>query len=208
MLFLSIMLSVAVYILRLDHEDLRTPIKVFSYSPYVDDLLIPYKEMIGSDYDGYRGHIYRVLTYTMHYLGGDSKYLPVIAAGLVYHDIGLWTDKRLDYLEPGCKRAAEAFAGHTSVEEGQLLHDIIYWHHKVTPFEGAHADVVNAVRKADWIDATMGAVNQRMPMKHVFTVQEQIPNAGFHNTLLTIGPRYHGMDIYTIVKELSTILKW
>lgn len=207
-MFIGIMIAVAIFILRQDHEALRTPIKVITNSEYVEDLLNRYKTEIGSDYDGYRGHIYRVLTYSMHFIGGDERYLPVIAAALVYHDIGLWTDKQLDYLEPGCKRAAEEFAGRYSEEELQLLNDIIYWHHKVTPFEGPHADVVNAVRKADWIDATKGIVNQRMPSAHVKQVEAAIPNAGFHKTLAEIGFRYHGSDVYTIVKDLSTIMKW
>ena len=54
---------------------------------------------------------------------------------LVYHDIGLWTDSDLAYLEPSCAAAAQA-AIKLGMTEGDksLLHDIIFWHHKVRHF--------------------------------------------------------------------------
>merc|ERR1712000_44195 len=82
-------------------------------SPGVEEELEKYEDLIGEDYYGYRGHIYRVLSYSMYFLNGDETYRTVIEKALVYH-------------------------------------------HKITPFEGPHADIVNAVRKADWIDATQG----------------------------------------------------
>ncbi len=190
----------------------RKPIVIHSSSEHLEQVLSGYKEIIGSDYDGYRNHIYRVLTYSLHYLDADSaevkKFIPVIESALVYHDIGLWTDRQLSYLEPSSFRAKERFGGEYSEEELTLLHNIIYWHHKVTPFEGDHADIVNAVRKADWVDATMGLVNHGMPPKHITAVTGAIAEAGFHNTLAAIGPRYYGFNVVRIVTELSSILKW
>jgi hypothetical protein len=54
---------------------------------------------------------------------------------LVYHDIGLWTDSDLAYLEPSCA-AAEAEAKKLGLSESDqsLLRDIIFWHHKVRDF--------------------------------------------------------------------------
>jgi len=49
--------------------------------------------LIGSDYAGYRGHVYRVLSYSLHYLGSniDPTSRNLLELALVYHDIGLWT---------------------------------------------------------------------------------------------------------------------
>lgn len=50
----------------------QTPsIRIIDESETVETLLAPFREQLGIDYDGYRGHIYRVLTYAMHFLGGD-----------------------------------------------------------------------------------------------------------------------------------------
>ena len=114
--------------------------------------------------------------------------MPVIEDALVFHDIGLWTDKQLLYLEPSSFRAKEALQSEYSKEELILLHNIIFWHHKVTDFEGEHADIVNVVRKADWIDATMGLVNFGMPNSHMKEVNAALSESGFHRTLVEIGP--------------------
>lgn len=190
-------------------------IEVHKTSEHLEVRLTKYKDLIGGDYEGYRNHIYRVLSYSLHYLNTDAvhlaevqKFIPVIEEALVFHDIGLWTDKQLSYLEPSSFRAKEALRGVYSEEELTLLHNIIFWHHKVTDFEGEHADIVNAVRKADWIDATMGLVNFGMPYSIISEVNAVLPESGFHRTLVEIGPRYYGYNVYKIVTELVTILKW
>jgi hypothetical protein len=190
-------------------------IEVHKNSKHLEERLTKFKDVIGGDYEGYRNHIYRVLTYSLHYLNTDiahfaeiQKFIPVIEEALVFHDIGLWTDKQLSYLEPSSFRAKEALHDIYSEEELTLLHNIIFWHHKVTDFEGEHKDIVNAVRKADWIDATMGLVNFGMPNPLITEVNAVLPESGFHRTLVEIGPRYYGYNVYKIITELITILKW
>lgn len=203
-----VLLGLYINFLYKGNPELRRSIKIIEDTPYIDIHLEKYKSVIGKDYDAYRGHLYRVLTYTLHYLNGDETFLPIIGAALVYHDIGLWTDNVLSYLEPGCRHANEAFNETLSKEELKLLENLIFWHHKVTPFMGLHEDVVNAFRKADWIDATLGFVNQEMPSSHIQYVQSTIPNKGFHQMLAEFGPKLYGYDIIRIVTELSSIMKW
>jgi hypothetical protein len=169
-----------------------------------------HEELIGSDYPGYRNHCYRVLSYSLHILHGKvtKPEIKVIEAAIVYHDIGLWTDKTLAYLEPSSLRAAGVFMDEFTSDEMRLLHNIIYWHHKITPFEGPNADIVNAVREADWIDATQGLVHQGMPRKHIEAAYKALPVAGFYDTLANFGPKLYGKDIVRIVREMSSILKW
>lgn len=197
------------------NKALLRSIEIHNNSRHLEERLTKYRDLIGGDYEGYRNHIYRVLTYSLHYLNTDSvhfadvkKFISVIEEALVFHDIGLWTDKQLSYLEPSSFRAKEALRDVYSEEELKLLHNIIFWHHKVTDFEGEHADIVNAVRKADWIDATRGLVNFGMPNSLISEVNAALSESGFHRTLVEIGPRYYGYNIYKIVTELVTILKW
>jgi len=183
-------------------------IEVISFNDNVESTLEKYKKIIGDDIDGYRNHIYRVLSYTMHFLHGERKYLPQIAVALVFHDIGLWTDSTLAYLEPSSNRAVLEGKGKFNEDDMNLIKSIVYWHHKITSYDGPHADIVNAVRKSDWIDATMGVVTYGMPKLHINSVSQAIPNAGFHATLMNFGPRLYGSNLIRIVTELSSIFKW
>ena len=183
-------------------------IKIYSELATIENHLDEFKDLIGSDFPGYRGHIYRVLTYAMHYLENDTKYLDEIAVGLVYHDIGLWTAKTLSYVDPSCNLARSKLSKEFSAESLQIIHDVIYWHHKVNTFHGAHESVVDAVRKAYWIDATKGILNQGMPTTHILQFESTIANNGFHQTLADFGPRLHGWDILGIVRNISQIYRW
>ena len=164
---------------------------------------------MGSDYEAYRGHVLRVKTYAMHFLNNPDRYADfkkAISMGLAYHDIALWTDHTLAYLEPSRDRAARDMVSFNE-EEKELVQNIIYWHHKITPFEGPNADIVNAIRKADWIDASQGLIHQGMPKKHILKTVKAIPYAGFHNILMGFGSKLYGNDFVRIVSEISSIYK-
>lgn len=75
-------------------------ILIKTYRPLVENLFGPYRSIIGKDYDGYRNHVYRTITYAMHFLEQSQKHEALVETAFVYHDIGLWTDKALAYLEP------------------------------------------------------------------------------------------------------------
>ena len=57
---------------------IQHPIQVITQSEGVETHLLPFKGQMGDDFDCYRGHIYRVLSYTLHILGPDTAYRPVI----------------------------------------------------------------------------------------------------------------------------------
>ncbi|MEM6254402.1 MAG: hypothetical protein AAF821_15915 [Cyanobacteria bacterium P01_D01_bin.156] len=56
--------------------------------------------MIGKDFPGYRNHVYRTITYAMHFLGDATAHEQLVETAFVHHDIGLWSDHGLAYLEP------------------------------------------------------------------------------------------------------------
>jgi len=66
--------------------------------PRIDQLLERYRETIGADFAGYRNHVYRTVTYAMHFLGDDPQYEVLVETAFVYHDLGLWTAHELAYL--------------------------------------------------------------------------------------------------------------
>ncbi|MGB0660782.1 MAG: hypothetical protein ACPGNV_11450 [Mangrovicoccus sp.] len=158
-------------------------IKIIHNSPTIEALLVPYKEAVGKDYEAYRNHIYRVLTYALHYLGPDHPNRREVEAALVFHDIGLWTACNLAYLEPSIIEMDNTL----SRDHPELNRDIIglaiYHHHKIFRFRGPHKAVVNAVRKADWIDSSQGLFRKGISRADIRAVETAIPNAGFHEAL-------------------------
>ena len=88
-------------------------------------------------------------------------------------------------------------------EQLQLIKDIIIYHHKFTAFKGQNEAIVNAVRCADWIDASMTLFTKGIPRAQVRKVQKEIPNAGFHNTLRAFffGTRVNGWNIFRSINE-------
>lgn len=214
-----------------------------------DDVLNYYlekhKKQIGDDYESYKNHCLRVLAFTRYFLSQDNITLEprtynIIAMALAYHDIALWTDGALDYLDPSVsqmkKRVTEEMQrnhqqeGDEAIinmpkildwssfleEESEIATAIILQHHKLTSYthKKNSADredsdkgeskknqsknvkdiadineIVNAVRKADWADATMGLVRFGLPQSVLGAAYEAIPEAGFHNVLLNMGGR-------------------
>lgn len=198
---------------KFSYEDPMLKLKkltVVIEDPIVDAHLQRYADAIGADFDAYRGHINRVMTYALHFLDPNvaQGYRKIIGVALVYHDIALWTEGTLAYLEPSQDRAERDLLKEFNPAELALVKDIIYWHHKITPYHGLHADIINAVRKADWIDATQGVVHQGMPRQHIKDCVRQVPYNGFHGILMAFGSKLYGINFLRIVKEISSIYKY
>lgn len=176
-------------------------------SDRLDALLAPYAERIGDDLPGYRNHVLRVLSYAMHFLGQDAAQRPLVETALAYHDIGLWTDRELAYLEPS---EAAALADNARLGWGldpDLLRAAIHWHHKVFPYAGAGERLVNAVRRADWVDATKGKVRHGLARSDIAAVEAAIPNEGFHDTLQRLAAELGGSAIRGNLRVLTHVFK-
>ena len=176
--------------------------------PRVEELFSRYKHLIGDDYPGYRNHVYRTITYAMHFLGNDPELEQIVETAFVYHDIGLWTDHELAYLEPSeavALRDNEEFGWGLDPDE---LTGAIHWHHKITPYKGAHQKVIEACRKADWIDASKGMVRKGLSKETIKQVEDAFPNNGFHDTLMRLAKDLGGSTLVGGIKVTKGIVKW
>ena len=176
--------------------------------PYVEELFKRYEDLIGRDFPGYRNHVYRTITYAMHFLGNAAEYERLVETAFVYHDIGLWTDRELAYLEPS---EAVAIADNQKLELGldpDVLRGAIHWHHKVLPYTGPHREIIEACRKADWIDASKGMLRKGMSRVAIAKVEAAFPNLGFHDTLLRLAKEYGGSTLVGSIKVTFGIIKW
>lgn len=183
-------------------------IKIIDHSDRVESLFAPYRDIIGADYRAYRGHVYRVITYAMHFLEGDEDARPLIETALVYHDIGLWTENELAYLEPSEEHALADNEKFGWGLDPQLLRDAIHWHHKFFPYHGANQRIVEAVRKGDWIDATDGKIRKGLSKTQVKAVQDAIPNYDFGNVLQRLAGDLGGNKLSGNLRVLRHVFKW
>lgn len=141
---------------------------------------------IGADLPGYRNHIYRVLTYAMHFMGGEMRWRRPFGFALAYHDAGMWTHRELAYLEPSADLAEAARREHAPDLDPALIRDLIVWHHKATPFRGPNAEAVNALRKADWVDASQGMLRKGLTRAQIAAATAALPTHGFADTLMRL----------------------
>jgi len=187
---------------------MRDAIQIIDHSGHVEALFAPYREVIGRDFPAYRGHVYRVITYAMHFLDGDAEARPLVETAFVYHDIGLWTQNELAYLEPSEERALADNETFGWGFDPQLLRDAIHWHHKVLPYRGPNARIVEAVRKGDWIDATDGKIRKGLSKAQVKAVQDAIPNYEFGAVLQRLAGDLGGNKLAGNLRVLRHVFKW
>ncbi|MCU7944991.1 MAG: phosphohydrolase [Candidatus Thiodiazotropha sp. (ex Cardiolucina cf. quadrata)] len=176
--------------------------------PLVEKLFLRYKSVIGKDFPGYRNHVYRTITYAMHFLEYDPGFEPLVETAFVYHDIGLWTDRELAYLEPSEAVALEDNEKYGWGLDAEALRGAIHWHHKIFPYKGPHEQFIEACRKADWIDASKGTIRKGLSKAAVKEVEAVFPNLGFHDTLLRLAKDYGGSTLVGGIKVTRGIVKW
>ena len=176
--------------------------------PRIDALLASYATQIGQDLPGYRNHVYRAVTYAMHFLGNAPAHEKLVETVFVYHDIGLWTDHALAYLEPSEAVALADNAKHGWDLDVQALQGAIHWHHKITPYHGPHQAVIEACRKADWIDANKGMVRKGMSKANIKAVEAAFPNLGFHDALIRLAKDNDGSTVRGLMRVVKGIVKW
>jgi len=175
---------------------------------FVEELFARYETLVGKDFPGYRNHVYRTITYAMHFLGQAAQHERLVEAAFVYHDIGLWTDHELAYLEP-----SEAVALTDNEKYGlgldpDMLRAAIHWHHKIFPYTGPHSELIEACRKADWIDVSKGMLRKGLSRAQVDQVEAAFPNLGFHESLLRLAKDYGGSTLVGGLKVTLGIVKW
>jgi hypothetical protein len=204
---------------------------IYTSHPVLDAVLEHHAEDIGSvDYEKYRGHCLRVLSFAGYYLRRYEEYntvdeipahiFDVMALALAYHDIGLWTAGKLHYLEPSAEAMmqdwqAAAVPGLPAFSPADLetARVIIMEHHRynkwMPPADDSTVDraAVNAVRRGDWADATVGFVKTGLPPSFLEQAYNVIPEAGFHRMLLDFGGRL-SPNSFVGRLEVLKIFKW
>lgn len=143
--------------------------------PLLDELLDPYREGLGIGYWGYRAHCYRMVNWARFVTAPEPFREQKLAIMTVLHDVPFFLTGNLDYLGQACDLATAHLKEIGREEWTEELHLMINNHHKVRPYTGPHAPLVEACRKADWIDVTFTKVRFGIPRRLVVEVRATFP---------------------------------
>lgn len=133
---------------------------VLTRSDTIESWLKLYSRILKWDYELYRQHVFRQVNLSLHFLNDNHLLRPEIEFCAVHHDLGLWLEGDGDILMTSLKKALEQNMDHTLGFDPALIKDVIFHHTKVFAFQGPNSPVVNAFRKAHWVELTKGKLKK------------------------------------------------
>jgi len=150
----------------------------------LDEALERHRATIGADFTGYRNHCYRMANFCAALSSRDDATLRKIGIAAAYHDIAIWTHGTWDYLPPSIDLMRSEQQWQLDIADIEQIAAMILEHHKISPYRGEHGALVEAFRKADLVDVSLGLLRMGLPRAFVAEVRAQYPNHGFHAGLL------------------------
>jgi hypothetical protein len=154
-------------------------------NPLIGEILLEWRDRIGEDYDGYHGHVYCMYNFCLallHDCSDEEK--KKIAVATCHHDIGLWSDHTVDYIEPSISQAKLYLSQQELSEWSKEIVLMIEFHHKVRTYNDKRYPLVEVFRKGDLVDFSLGVFKCGVPKTYIKSVMRTIPNAGFHKFLM------------------------
>lgn len=154
--------------------------------PILDQVLNAHAADLGGDFTAYRNHTYRVANLCVALSAGDAGSLQKIAIATAFHDMGIWTDGTFDYLQPSVRLASAHLARSDRADWTSEVTEMILQHHKISPYRGEPALLVEPFRRSDWVDVSRGLITFGLSRKFLRELYAMWPSAGFHNRLVLL----------------------
>jgi hypothetical protein len=157
-----------------------------THIPLLESILGEWKSAIGSQYEPYKNHVYRVLNFCfIFHQCQDNDREKLIIAGC-FHDLGIWPNDTVDYLPPSIELAKTYLKNQGKEEWTTEITRMIDLHHKFTPVPKSESRLVEVFRRGDWVDVTQGLRSFGLPKVYIQEVLKTFPNLGFHDNLLRL----------------------
>ena len=148
--------------------------------PLIDEILDAHRDVArGRDreFEGYRNHAHRVHNFARAISSLSNEDEQKLAIAAAFHD--LYVFDGLDYLEPSIEGAARYLreTGRSGWDREVAL--TIAFHHRVRPYRGDFASLVEPFRRADWNDVTSGLVRGGIPRDLRKEADREMPAGDF-----------------------------
>jgi len=163
----------------------------------LDAVLERHADALGTDLVPYRHHAYRVVNFCAALSAQGSRTEPRVSTpqpdalqkitiAVAFHDLGIWTDHTFDYLAPSMRLAREHLSAHGRAAWIPEIDAMILEHHRVRACRDHPGWLVEAFRRADWVDVTYGARAFGLPRSLVRDCFAHFPDQGFHRRLVQL----------------------
>jgi len=149
----------------------------------IEDIMPKFRSAMGADHDKYKNHVYRVFLNCL-LIDSEKNNEEKYAIASVFHDIGIWTDHTFHYLHPSIEQAKIYLTETNKTGWIDEISMMIYWHHKMSKYQGPHEVIVENFRKADWIDVSLSLLTFKVDKKKINENRRRFPNSGFHMFLI------------------------
>ncbi len=143
-----------------------------------------------SDFQGYVNHCLRMLNVALALCEDEPDRREKIEIALAFHDLTIFPDRTLDYLESSAELARQHLAAIGRHEWSEEITLMIAKHHKIGAYTGKSANLVEAFRKADWLDVTYGLRRYGLPRRWVRSLYRALPLCRFPRTVFGLIPIY------------------
>jgi hypothetical protein len=122
----------------------------------IDEILEPHRETLGPlAYRGYRNHALRMVNFGRFLVPDEAGRDDRLAIMAAFHDLPFFLDGNLDYLGTASDWARDYLAGIGRGDWEPEIRLMICNHHKVRRYRGLSTAMVEAMRKADWIEPNL-----------------------------------------------------
>ncbi len=149
----------------------------------VEEILHRWKRELGGDEVAYRNHVHRVIQFCDAYRNGDVDQREKVVIAACFHDLGIWGSHTFDYIPPSIALARDYLSEQGLAHWGDEIERMIAQHHKLRHHDDP---MVEAFRRSDLTDVSLGLIKFGMPSAYVREVKAQFPNAGFHKRLVQL----------------------
>lgn len=149
----------------------------------IENILRQYHEELGQDFEKYYNHVYRIYNICLS-LDSKKENRDKYAIAAAYHDLGIWTSKTFDYLEPSIALAHQYLKKTDNKNWTDEITLMIDMHHKRSKYIGLHQKVVETFRRADWIDVTKCKKSFGFGKTKYREIVNNYPYLGLHKFLI------------------------
>jgi hypothetical protein len=150
----------------------------------IEEILAAWKDRIGDDYLGYRGHVYRMFNFCLAIGSCTEEEKTKLAIAACFHDIGLWSAHTVDYIPPSVSEVKRYLSETGRQEWSEEIGLMVEMHHKARTYKTDRYPLVELFRKGDLVDFSLGFFKFGIPPAYVREVKKAIPNNGFHRFLM------------------------
>ncbi len=157
---------------------------LLTHIPTIDSILDDHAAVLQDDFPGYRNHVYRIVNLCVAFAGRSD--IEKIAVAAAFHDLGIWTNGTFDYIAPSIALAHDYLVARVREDWIAEIEGMIADHHKITPSTADPDSLIEAFRRADWIDVTRGLRGFGIPRPFLARLLATWPDAGFHWRLVEL----------------------